>query len=357
MIDEREVVRHAVERLTPPEPSFERLQRRRDRKRRNQRVAAGVVGIAVFVAMVAIVATGGRFDRGATPAATGATVAPANVGFIGLPPEGATPSTPKHGELVLSFEGRSMAADESMHRVYVYADGRVISWWESGSPLGSNAGTFLEQRLTPEGVELLRGELTSTGLFDADQSLVNTHGPEWFWGTIEVLNGDRLVSVFWASSASRMGHERTIATWEQARALQHADARLTNPELWLPADTWEDQELRAYVPSSYAVCYAGRDSKPIAPSQILPQLPPSAAELLSGQRIERLPDRYCADLTTEDARSLVLALDAANAQREELETTFLLYSFHQPGMSAANEIYLSLEPRLPHGEAVCTGCG
>jgi hypothetical protein len=48
VIDEREIVRVAVERLTPPEPSYERLVQRRDRKRRNQRIAAGVVGIAVF---------------------------------------------------------------------------------------------------------------------------------------------------------------------------------------------------------------------------------------------------------------------------------------------------------------------
>ena len=68
MIDEREIVRRAVEALDPPEPAFERLRHRRDRKRRNQRIAAGVVGIAVFVAAVWIVTSGGRFDRTQTPA-------------------------------------------------------------------------------------------------------------------------------------------------------------------------------------------------------------------------------------------------------------------------------------------------
>jgi hypothetical protein len=48
VIDEREIVRRAVEVQAPPEPSFERLLLRRDRKQRNQRVAAGVLGIAVF---------------------------------------------------------------------------------------------------------------------------------------------------------------------------------------------------------------------------------------------------------------------------------------------------------------------
>jgi Tol biopolymer transport system component len=71
VIDEREIVRVAVERLAPPEPSYERLVQRRDRKRRNQRIAAGVVGIAVFVAAVWIVTSVGSLDRSETPAVPG----------------------------------------------------------------------------------------------------------------------------------------------------------------------------------------------------------------------------------------------------------------------------------------------
>jgi hypothetical protein len=68
VIDEREIVRRAVEALAPPEPSFDRLLHRRNRKRRNQRIAAGIVGIAVFVAAVWIVTTGGPFNRTQQPA-------------------------------------------------------------------------------------------------------------------------------------------------------------------------------------------------------------------------------------------------------------------------------------------------
>jgi hypothetical protein len=71
VIDEREIVRRAVEALDPPEPAYERLRHRRDRKRRNQRITAGVVGIAVFVAAVWIVTSGLSLDRSETPAATG----------------------------------------------------------------------------------------------------------------------------------------------------------------------------------------------------------------------------------------------------------------------------------------------
>lgn len=48
MIDEHERFERAFELFPMPEPSFDRLLRRRDRKRRNQRIAAGVVGAAVF---------------------------------------------------------------------------------------------------------------------------------------------------------------------------------------------------------------------------------------------------------------------------------------------------------------------
>jgi hypothetical protein len=80
VIDEREIVRVAVERLAPPEPAYERLVERRDRKRRNQRITAGVVGIAVFVAAVWIVTSIGSFDRMQTPAVPGGATGPAETG-------------------------------------------------------------------------------------------------------------------------------------------------------------------------------------------------------------------------------------------------------------------------------------
>ncbi|MFL5796427.1 MAG: TolB family protein [Actinomycetota bacterium] len=53
MIDEREIVRRAVEQLAPPEPSFERLSRRRDRRQRNRRIGSAVVALVVVGATVA----------------------------------------------------------------------------------------------------------------------------------------------------------------------------------------------------------------------------------------------------------------------------------------------------------------
>jgi WD40 repeat protein len=51
VIDERELVRRAVEQLAPPEPSFERLVGRRDRRERRRRNSARVLGLAIVLAL------------------------------------------------------------------------------------------------------------------------------------------------------------------------------------------------------------------------------------------------------------------------------------------------------------------
>jgi hypothetical protein len=161
--DTRELLRRGVEGFEPMPNAFERVLARRDRKRRNQRITAGVVGIAVFVAAVWIVTTGGAFDRTQTPAvpgggSTGPTVDP-SPGFIGLPPEGATPSEPLLGELVMR--------DSGIHprfAVNVYADGRLI-WFRQVH--GDYPNTWIEQRLSYMGLAMLvSGEVSLGGQFE-----------------------------------------------------------------------------------------------------------------------------------------------------------------------------------------------
>jgi hypothetical protein len=72
VIDERDL-KQAERVFAPPERSFDRFLRHRDRKRRNQRITAGVVGFAFFVAAVWIVTASGPFDRTQTPAVPGGT--------------------------------------------------------------------------------------------------------------------------------------------------------------------------------------------------------------------------------------------------------------------------------------------
>ena len=117
---------------------------------------------------------------------------PAYVGLslIGLPSEGATPSAPEHAELVEEYSVPSGA------QVRLYADGRLI-WFKASPPPDSRrsfATGWLEQRLTPAGVELVR---------------------------------------------------------QHSNPLEKDPTRLHE---WLPASAWEDRRPKAYVPSSYGVC-------------------------------------------------------------------------------------------------------
>jgi len=282
---------------------------------RGRRVAAGVVGIALFVAVVWVATTGGPFAPTPTPSPTGPTEpvptrvpsAPAEasltarVGFIGLPPEGAVPSRPRTGELVLSYHGRRFAR---WYQVWVYRDGRLI-WLRDGDVLeGANEYTtgFLEQRLSPKGIRLLLAR-----------------------GSAEAA----LFGIPW---------------------------RPPYPASWLPPRAWEDREIRAFVPSRWAVCYQGL-TRTIAPSRIVDRLPPPAVRLLrAGSPHVRSEggwlrgfDGACSVLTTEDAHALVEALEEAGLRQDEFQKVFRLAYYVGTQGPVDQQSVIWFEPILPHG--------
>ncbi len=218
---------------------------------------------------------------------------------IGIPPKGTTPSTPESGELVLSFYGSAEGIPRT--RIYVYDDGRLIWQQEGDLPEGANTSTtgYLERRLTPEGVELLRSEIASSGLFGGELDLA-PHGP------LDATPGS---------------------------ALERLVARIADPASWLPAAAWEDREFRTYVPARYEVCYEGRtrDSE-----RVLAQLPRSAPSIRDGNR--------CSEVTTADARAIVTRLDDAGLEQiESKDASRLEYQLEFGGFS------IWFEPILPHG--------
>ena len=103
------------------------------------------------------VALAGSLDRTQTPADSGAASGPTSTeqrltadSFVGLPPEGAVPSTPETGELISDYQHRGIGW------VYVYADGRVL--W-------SFLGPTYERRLSPAGVDLVRSGAIEPSVF------------------------------------------------------------------------------------------------------------------------------------------------------------------------------------------------
>ena len=289
-------------------------------------------------------------------------------GFIGLAPHGATPSTPESGELVISFFGptsevlRKLIAGEFTtdpgapgdSHVWVYADGRLI-WTRHGDiPEGANPlfTGFLEQRLTPAGVELMRSEIVSSALARHDQPLGEP--------MIQVRDGDRLLRIEYPN----------VHLPDELAAVERLTTLLTEPTSWLPASAWKNRKIRAYVASRYAVCVRG-DTRPFEPDRLLALLPARARDLLRTAGFDRyrppgLPEFAhafaCSDMTTQEARDLDEALAAAGLKREgggkgrggEPAYT-LVYRLDTPNLP--DVVSLFFEPYLPHGQWICAACG
>jgi len=360
----RTVLERAGRRAPTPNLPFERVLHRRDRKRRNQRIAAGMVGFAVFLAAIALVALSPT-DRSVTPLGGGGpqptgsaapTVAPEGGGIVGLPTPGATPSAPEHGRLVLYLEGGG-----PFTAVWVYADGRLI-WGDVGNlPAGTpteGATGFVEQHLTPAGVEFLRTQVISTGLFEDDLALLRGPGDPGFL-TIRVRNGDRLVWLTWAVQENyRVPKDAPPATPQQASALQGISALLTDPTSW-PASAWEDQDVETFVPSRYQVLLRLFPDQGFGPD--LPVgarewalLPATATDLL---RLGTKVDPAFYELTTDETRGLAEALNEAGLEPVaipgEAVLRYRLEAPYEPG----NSLYVFFGPVLPHGEAIFLGPG
>jgi hypothetical protein len=276
-------------------------------------------------------------------------------GIVGLPPVGANPSTPKRGELVLGFTFGHTFGDPGRFHVSVYADGRLIS-----ERVGDNHRTdeyrnstgLLERRLTPEGVQLVRAEVISTGLVDHDLHL--TSGEGLYFGHIAFRTGDGLVHVTWGDVTwddVDPDVARQRPTPKQASALIRLDGLLADPASWLPASAWENPEITAFVPSGYSVCYEG--GKGIGLSRVLALLPPAAENMLRAQENTRgtytnlvgtFPI-WCSELTNEEARALERILDAAGVSGWK-DVFGLTYGAPGPGADAM-EFSLTFNPILP----------
>lgn len=242
-------------------------------------------------------------------------------GIVGVAPEGATPSSPARGEFVLGFSFGHTDGDQGRFDLSVYADGRVI-WRRLGDyflPVTDehrNGTGLLERRLTPEGVELVRAEVVSTGLVDRDLDLQGDVEGLHF-GRIEFRSGERVVVVTWRDSLDPHWNEANRPTPEQASALIRLDARLSDLASWLPASAWVDAEDKPFVPSGYTVCYQG--AKGVGLTGLFALLPPAAARLLRAQENTPRPytildgtfARWCSELTNDEARALERILDDA----------------------------------------------
>lgn len=231
------------------------------------------------------------------------------VGFLGLAPDGAEESQPAVGDLEISFDYFCCPG----HTLNVYADGRMI-WTQFNivepgkegnfalAPQGANEEEtgYLEQRLTPEGVELLRSELISSGLFQEDHLFLKRTSELG----IAVRRGGGMITLRASTAQHPLG-----ATKEQAREIARLTEILRTPEAWLPDEAWEDRTIRAFVPARYFVLinfYSNGSHTPADPSE----LPPPADDLLRAADVVT-DSLSCQVVTTAEARRIHAELSDA----------------------------------------------
>jgi hypothetical protein len=142
----------------------------------------------------------------------------------------------------------------------------------------------------------------------------------------------------------------------------------------LPASAWEDKQFRKYVPVGYAACFflhdpnqlgAAQTSSVVAPpiEQLLAELPTSAADLLRGRltvpAVRGSSDAQydCLALTTDDARRLDRALADAGVEggTDEYMLRYHLEYLGQDGTPL--EMSIGFEPVFPDGTISCSACG
>lgn len=304
-------------------------------------------------------------------------------GFVGLAPEGATPSTPEEGELVLHYLGRSASHRKEQFgkplvEMWVYADGRMIWSEESGvsskpPPEGANEliSGYLEQRLTPEGIELMRSQVAD--FFDRSRAAVETLPTDWdpsdprsdnlvlfitdplgsgpFWGSAQIREDGHLLGLQWGDGGGSTSLHGPEATREQVVDLLWIDALLADRASVLPPSAWAERKIRAYVPSHYAACFP---SPPTDQSQLLSALPTEAADVLRDKSLRReRSGEYCFKLTTEEARKVTSALSGLDS---EYRGARLVY--RQPGgESSSQDPFIFFEPYFPDGKITCSACG
>jgi hypothetical protein len=245
--------------LRPPSPAADReVARPRGRRPRARIVAAVAAAAAVIIGSVLATRDDGveletpPVDQPTTSMVpTTPTVPPSQLpeGLYALPPEGADPSMPAAGELVA----------ELPMPIWVYEDGRVISALWSGNDVPGDWTGFLEQRLTPEGVELVRAEVERT---DPSQAYCRPGGP----GGYGFSDGGREV----CAHATRGG-------WESVYPRLYELPR--GAPSWLPATAWADPDPKPYVPSSYVIQLTV-DGQPTR-DEVVAMLPPAVAGVLA----------------------------------------------------------------------------
>jgi hypothetical protein len=209
-----------------------------------------VVALAAFIGMQ----VGNMPNLGASPSPTASV--PAEPSATASPDASPNVPTPSGDPSVASLVVRLQSGTDIglNHVLTVVEDGRIIT-----GVGGAGDSPFVQRRLTPEGVELLRQEVEATGLAgeSADFELVPKPGVEppgrGFVGhAMDVgLPGGETAIISWIAVA-----DDEALYWQESPERETLDAlaaRLTTLDEWLPATAWDDETSVPYESARYRV--------------------------------------------------------------------------------------------------------
>jgi hypothetical protein len=243
---------------------------------------------------------------------------------------------PAIGEVVLHFQSwrqadsSGLAVTTEREEVAVYADGRLI--WDR---VVDERVVYLEQRLTPEGVEWLRSRTVSTGLFEHDLVLGLALDP----GTMEVRRRDRSVIVAWGRTSKDVPDidlpDRFVeATPAQAGELTELESFFRDPTAWgLPRDMYRQPEITPFAPTHLVVGYDR--ARPD-----LSSLPSPAREIVTSH-LEPALSGGCESISIDQAREVVDALVRAG-EIAPIDDIWFGFSFD------VGRSFVHFRPALPH---------
>ena len=145
---------------------------------------------------------------------------------------------------------------------------------------------YVYQRLTRQGVQLLRSRLLATGLFA--HNLLLAVGRHHAWVFHQVRRGDRLITVSGVPSPDPSWNQRfTDPTPAQTQALASIEKFVADPANWLPASAWADPRIRAFVPGPLPACFRSVLSRSLEAASSSPQ----GARPVQAAQEPRVPDR------------------------------------------------------------------
>ncbi len=225
----------------------------------------------------------------------------------------------------------------------MYSDGRVISqkWTSSGDATVVPAGArrldtgYVQQRLTPQGVQLLLSKLLATGLFE--DNLMLALGKHDAWAFHRVRRGDRVVTVNGVPSPDPTWNQHfSNPTPAQTQALASIEKFVADPTSWLPTSAWANRRIRAFVPARYVVAF-DRSYPDIS------KLPSPAGKVLV--QYKQLRSHGCQILTIGQAQRLLQAFVKAGMSPSENHAFVIAFDF--AGLHLLHPSDFHMSPALP----------